>query len=155
MDMNGGKKTFILDKKDGVTKGFAQHELLTRIPEMLRLQARRENIYYTPLSDDKHHILIDDMTVESVTRLKKDGFVPAVILESSPQNYQCILTIPKVDSPFTREASNRPLCKGQNGSTRNTQNCLAVASRPLFILGTLLLRISSPNIGTPTALIRA
>ncbi len=107
MDKGGGKKTFILDKRDGVTKGFTTDEMLANIPTMLKLQARRENIYYTPLSDDKHHILIDDMTAENVARLRKDGFIPAVILESSPKNYQCILTIPRVQNSFSREASNR------------------------------------------------
>ncbi len=87
MPKYSGKKTFILDNRDGVTKGFTADEVLASIPTMLKLQARRENIYYTPLSDDKHHIIIDDMTAESVARLGKDGFVLAVILESSPNIY--------------------------------------------------------------------
>ena len=65
------------------------------MPEMLRFQRRGENIYYTPLSDDRHHILIDDMTRESLKKLQEDGFRPAVVLESSPGNYQCLLTIPR------------------------------------------------------------
>ncbi len=100
------QKAYILDKQNGITEGFTSEELIQNIPNMLRLQARKENIYYTPLSEDKHHILIDDMTAESVAKLRKNGFTPAVILESSPNNYQCILTINKVESPFDREASN-------------------------------------------------
>ncbi len=107
MDAEGGKKTFILDKKDGVTKGFTPDELTRRMPEMLRLQRRGENIYYTPLSGEKHHILIDDMTAESLDRLRKDGFLPAVILESSPENYQCLLTVPKLRTGFDRDVGNR------------------------------------------------
>ncbi len=79
-----GKKTFILDKKGGMTKGFSPDELEAHMPEMLRFQRRGENIYYTPLSDDRHHILIDDMTRESLKKLQEDGFRPAVVLESSP-----------------------------------------------------------------------
>ncbi len=107
MKPNAKQKVFILDKEDGITKGFSAKELLQKMPEMRRLQMRRENIYYTPLSAQRHHILIDDMTAESVGKFKKDGFTPAIILESSPNNYQCILTINKMDSPFDREASNR------------------------------------------------
>ncbi len=107
MGNDGGKKTFILDKKDGVTKGFTPQELQGRMREMLRLQARGENMYYTPLSEDKHHILIDDMSKESVEKFYADGFRPAVILESSPRNYQCILTIPKLHSAFDRDVGNR------------------------------------------------
>ena len=107
MEPDGEKKTFILDKKDGVTAGFTTDELLARMPEMLRLQQRGENIYYTPLSERRHHILIDDMTRESLDKLQADGFKPAVVLESSPGNYQCVLTIPKLGSAFDRDVGNR------------------------------------------------
>ena len=107
MDEDGGKKTFILDKKGGMTRGFSLDELEAHMPEMLRFQRRGENIYYTPLSDDRHHILIDDMTRESLKRLQEDGFRPAVVLESSPGNYQCLLTIPKLGTEFDRDVGNR------------------------------------------------
>ena len=107
MDAEGGKKTFILDKKDGATRGFTPDELAGRMPEMQKLQRRGENIYYTPLSGEKHHILIDDMTADSLDRLRKDGFLPAAILESSPGNYQCLLTVPKLLTGFDRDVGNR------------------------------------------------
>ncbi|MDE7064290.1 MAG: relaxase/mobilization nuclease domain-containing protein, partial [Desulfovibrionaceae bacterium] len=107
MEEDGGKKTFILDKKGGMTRGFSPDELETYLPEMIRLQRRGENIYYTPLSDDRHHILIDDMTRDSLKCLQEDGFRPAVILESSPGNYQCLLTIPKLGTEHDRDVGNR------------------------------------------------
>jgi plasmid and phage DNA primase len=75
--------------------------------EITRLQQRGENIYYTPLSEEKHHILIDDMTAGSLDKLQKEGFTPAVILESSPGNFQCLLTIPKLHTGFDRDVGNR------------------------------------------------
>ena len=107
MEENGGKKTFILDKKGGMTRGFSPNELEAHMSEMLRFQRRGENLYYTPLSDDRHHILIDDMTRESLKRLQEDGFRPTVVLESSPGNYQCLLTIPKLGTEFDRDVGNR------------------------------------------------
>lgn len=107
MDEDGGKKTFILDKKGGMTRGFSPDELEAHMPEMLRFQRRGENIYYTPLSDDRHHILIDDITRDSLKRLQEDGFRPAVVLESSPGNYQCLLTIPKLGTEHDRDVGNR------------------------------------------------
>ncbi len=107
MEPDGERKTFILDKRDGVTRGFAPDELAARLPEMIRLQNRGENIYYTPLSEGKHHILIDDMTAGSLERLQKDGFRPAVVLESSPGNFQCLLTIPKLHGGHDRDVGNR------------------------------------------------
>lgn len=107
MELNGEKKTFILDKQGGITRGFTPEEIACHLPEMLRLQQRGENIYYTPLSENKHHILVDDMSAESLIRLQKDGYRPAVILESSPGNFQCLLTIPKLGSRFDKDVGNR------------------------------------------------
>ena len=107
MEADGGKKTFILDKKGGASRGFTPDEIAAHMPEMLRLQQRGENVYYTPLSDEKHHILIDDMTRDSLKKLQEDGFRPAVILESSPGNYQCLLTIPQLGTKHDRDVGNR------------------------------------------------
>lgn len=107
MKEDGSRKAFILDKQNGATRGFTPQELRAHIPTMLRLQQRGENIYYTPLSEERHHILIDDMTRESMEKLYADGFRPAVVLESSSGNYQCVLTIPKLQSPHNREVGNR------------------------------------------------
>lgn len=107
MHGDGSKKTFILDKRDGESKGFSVDELKKKIPEMINLQRRGENIYYTPLSSDKHHILIDDMTEDALTRLEYDGYRPSVVMESSPGNYQAIITVPKLGTPHDRDVGNR------------------------------------------------
>lgn len=106
MDNDGSRKVFILDKKDGQSMGFTPDELVQKMPEILKLQKRGENIYYTPLSEDKHHILIDDVSPENVVRFQKDGYKPAAIIESSPRNFQCILTIPKFGGEFDRQIAN-------------------------------------------------
>ena len=107
MDTNGEKKVMILDKQNGESRGFTPEELLRRMPEIVNLARRGENIYYTPLSVQKHHILIDDVSPEKVMQLQKDGFKPAVFLESSPGNYQCILTFPEFHGIFDRDIGNR------------------------------------------------
>lgn len=113
MRQDGSKSVLILDKRNGETKGFERENVPIR--EMVRLQEKGENLYYTPLSRDKHHILIDDMNESSLARLKKDGYRPAVVLESSPGSYQCILNVPKngVDAERDREVGNR-LCEKLN-----------------------------------------
>ena len=107
MREDGTKQTFILDKRCGVTRGFTPHEIVQRTQEMQRLQERGENIYLTPISDNKHHILIDDMTEENLERLARGGYRPAVVLESSPGNYQAILTVPKMGTPHDKDVGNR------------------------------------------------
>ncbi|MGA9130162.1 MAG: TraI/MobA(P) family conjugative relaxase [Terracidiphilus sp.] len=104
---DGEKKTFILDKRDGATRGFTPVEIAQRTPEMLRLQRRGENIYYTPLSEKQHHILVDDMDRPKLDRLIADGYKPAAVIESSPGNYQAILTVPKLGTAHDREVGNR------------------------------------------------
>lgn len=89
-------KGFVLGKREGVTDGFKRNDIEGRISEMLRLQSRGENIYYTPLSDRLHHILIDDMNREKLERLIRDGYQPAALIESSPDNFQAIITVPKL-----------------------------------------------------------
>jgi len=107
MGEDGSRQVFILDKKNGQSMGFTPNELLKRMPELLKLQSRGENIYYTPLSEDRHHILIDDVSPENVVRLQNDGYRPAAIIESSPGNYQCVLTISKFDGEFDRQIANQ------------------------------------------------
>lgn len=108
MPENGGEpKVFIVDKKGGVTVGFTPDEIAQRTPELRRLQARGENIYYTPLSADKHHILLDDVNRAKLDRLIADGYKPAAVIESSPGNFQALITIPKLGTPHDRDVSNR------------------------------------------------
>ncbi len=101
------KKTFILDKRNGETKGFTTEEIEKRTQEMQRLQSRGENIYYTPLSTGKHHILIDDMNRLKLEKLISDGYKPAVVIESSPGNYQAVITIPKLGTAHDKDVGNR------------------------------------------------
>ena len=107
MHTDGSKKTFILDKQNGEAKGFTPQEVEQRTPEMQRLQRRGENLYYTPLSSTKHHILIDDMDRGKLERLIHDGYQPAAVLESSPGNYQAIITLPKLGKPNDKDVGNR------------------------------------------------
>ena len=104
---DGSKQTFILDKQDGITQGFTPQEIEQRTPAMQRLQRRGEDLYYTPLSDKKHHILIDNMNQEKLDRLRRDGYQPAAVLESSPGNYQAIITVQKLETPHDRAVGNR------------------------------------------------
>lgn len=104
---NGEKKAFILGKSEGVSQGFSSEELVRRMAEIVRIQARDENIYYTPLSKGRHHILIDDMSEDSLRKFWKDGYRPAIVLRSSPGNFQCVLTIKKLGTEFDRDIGNR------------------------------------------------
>lgn len=119
------KQTFILDKRGGITRGFTPEEIEQRTAEMQRLQRRGENLYYTPLSDKKHHILIDDMNREKLERLIRDGYRPAAVLESSPGNFQAIITVPKLGTEHDRAVGNR-VCKVLNEEYGDPKLCGAI-----------------------------
>ena len=110
---NGTKSAFVLDKRGSSSVGFTTREIAWRMGEMQRLERRGENLYYTPLSAQRHHILIDDLSADKLQRLLGDGYKPAVVLESSPGNYQALLNVPKLGLPNEQDVANR-LCRVLN-----------------------------------------
>jgi len=97
------RKAFILGGKDGVDASMVER----RMRELLRLHARGENLYYTPRSEQMHHVLVDDLTDASLRQLLSDGYQPAVILESSPGKLQAILNVPKLGRKDDQIVGNR------------------------------------------------
>ena len=86
---------FVLGKKSGQPSvGYTPSELIKMMDVMRQEEERGGHVYLTPLSDTAAHILVDDMDAASLERMKADGFTPSVVLESSPQNFQAIFTIP-------------------------------------------------------------
>lgn len=110
---NGTKSAFVLDKRGGSSVGFTTREIAWRMGEMQRLERRGENLYYTPLSAKRHHILIDDLSADKLQRFLGDGYKPAVVIESSPGNYQAVLNVPKLGLPNEQDVANR-LCRVLN-----------------------------------------
>lgn len=97
------RKAFILGGKDGVDASTVER----RMRELLRLHARGENLYYTPRSEQMHHVLVDDLSDASLRRFLSDGYRPAVILESSPGKLQAILNVPKLGRQDDQLVGNR------------------------------------------------
>jgi hypothetical protein len=106
---DGGTKAFLYDKKNGGYEGKTKEEILQAIPKFSAYARENKNIIVTPISPDKHHILVDDLTPEKLRQLKDDGYSPACVIESSPNNFQAIITVSSVegDSAKDREAANR------------------------------------------------
>ena len=99
---------FVFGKRDGILNGYTQEQVVQQMREMLRQQnTHGRNIYLTPLSDTKHHILIDDLSKQTLDRLIKDGYKPAVLIESSVGNYQAIITIDKLNTQHDSAVANR------------------------------------------------
>jgi hypothetical protein len=102
-----GIKAFIFDKQNGGLEGKTRKEILEVMPKLQTYVKYNKNINVVPLSDHKHHIVIDDLTKGKLQQLKEDGYRPSCVIESSPGNFQAILTIPKLGTEKEREAANR------------------------------------------------
>jgi hypothetical protein len=105
----GGVKAFIHDRQNGGYEGKTRDEILGDIQKFSAYSRYNKNIIVTPISGDKHHILVDDLTQEKLKQFKEDGYSPSCVIESSPENYQAVITIPSVegDSSKDREAANK------------------------------------------------
>ena len=92
----------------GPREGVAAADVYGCMGALIAAHAKCENIYYTPRSDAMHHILVDDLTRASLTRLLADGHKPAAVLESSPDRFQAVLNVPKgsADEDTERAVAN-------------------------------------------------
>lgn len=108
---NGQNRGFMVNKKDGFPDGFPAPNVEKSMRRLVGLKNNGRNIYYTPVSDQKHHILVDDLDGLALADLISQGYRPAVIIESSPANYQAIITIPKIGTDFDREIGNKIVAK--------------------------------------------
>jgi hypothetical protein len=104
-----GTQAFLFDKKNGGYEGKTKEEILDAIPKFAAYSHYKKNIIVTPMSHDKHHILVDDLTADKLQQLRDDGYKPACVIESSPENYQVVITVPSVegDSAKDRVAANK------------------------------------------------
>lgn len=97
LDDSGSRAFFFGDKDStGKPEAMSYDKVMRQIPRFAKWETdKHDNIYYVPVSADRHHILIDDMDKAKLGTLIKDGFKPAVLIESSPNNFQAIITLDK------------------------------------------------------------
>ena len=91
---------------DGVSRGYTPEQIIRAIPQMTYYESIEDHVYFTPLSDNKHHILLDNITQENLHSLQEDGLIPNCILQPSPSNYQAIYTLSKLSTDNNKEIVN-------------------------------------------------
>jgi hypothetical protein len=98
-------RPWIIDR-DKITKkssGFLPDELRKKFSLFLKLAEGNDSLYFTPLSEKNHHVLIDDLDQEKLDRLIAEGYNPAYIQESSPGNFQALINLPKFEDATESE----------------------------------------------------
>ena len=90
-------------------------ETVTKSIPWLRLQnADGRNIYIRPQGE--HNLsLVDDLSADAVRQMKASGFDPALVVETSPGNYQAWLKHPRVLSKDLSTATARALAQQFGG----------------------------------------
>ena len=73
------------------------------------------DIYIRPAGSPHPLNLVDDLTAEAVAAMKQTGFDPAVIVETSPNNYQAWLKHPEPLDKETSTATARALAEKFGG----------------------------------------
>jgi len=102
-----GKTINLCKHKDGTETVWTADEVKNQIPSLEYWNAKGYDVYITPMDEDYHHILIDDLTAAGVEHLRESGFSPCLVQTSSENNYQAIIRVPKAKtSPEEQSAGN-------------------------------------------------
>jgi hypothetical protein len=97
-----------------LTQTWNLDELLDSIPWLKSQNADDRNIYIRPKG--KHALtLLDDLTADTLERMRHSGFTPAVIVETSPENFQAWLHHRRALPKETCIAVARALAEKFNG----------------------------------------
>lgn len=123
---NDIRAAFILDAdRNGVTIGYTPEQLIKNLPYMSKFEDKYEHIYLTPLSENKHHFFIDDMSFDMVEKLEREGIEPNCLLESSNGNFQAIFTLDKLGTENDKAIINN-LASGMNRLYGDVNLCGAI-----------------------------
>lgn len=92
-------------------------EALLRSISWLRMQNRDgRNIFFRPKGE--HHLsLVDDVRAETVNEMKRAGFEPALVVETSPKNFQVWLNHGRTLPPLLSTAVAKALAKQFGGDS--------------------------------------
>ena len=89
-----GKVINLCKDKSGVEHLWTADEVRKQIPSLEYWNARNYDIYITPMDDNFHHLLLDDLTQKGVEYIKARYDV-SLVQTSSKDNFQAIIRVPK------------------------------------------------------------
>ena len=92
-------------QKDGSEHFYTQSEIAALLPKFSRENARGFDVYVTPIDPNHHYIVVDDMRDDSMKQLRADGFEPCLVQQSSHDNWQAIVKLPKASLSEQKEAN--------------------------------------------------
>jgi hypothetical protein len=84
------------DRETGQERFWTAVEVEAMIPRLRRENARKFDIYITPIDPAHHYIVVDDSTLEKVAAMRAEGFMLCLTQQSSAGNVQAIVKAKRV-----------------------------------------------------------
>jgi hypothetical protein len=112
-----GCKRFDIGIRDAASGAMMQREwtadeVLKNLSWLKRMNARGNDIYVRPAADEPHGlVLVDDLSFDDLDSMVRDGCEPAVIVETSPANYQAWVKVGQRVAAAVRGAIARLLAR--------------------------------------------
>ncbi|HIF9439694.1 TPA: relaxase/mobilization nuclease domain-containing protein [Photobacterium damselae] len=101
-----GAKPWVVGKKGDSETFYNDQQVERMIPMMRQKNAQGYDIYITPIDDNYHFVVVDDLTEQQHMALMKDGFKPNLVQESSKDNRQAIFKVAKQGEQAEQQAAN-------------------------------------------------
>jgi hypothetical protein len=103
---NAGKKS---DREAaGIPEKFwTKDEIKAEIAKLRSKNAQGYDVYITPISEDRHFIVVDDLTPAGYADMLKAGIRPAIVQKSSENNKQAIIIIDKESGADEQKLANQ------------------------------------------------
>lgn len=97
-----------------ITKTWDRETILKSVPFLKYQNMQGRHIYIRPAG--AHHLtMVDDLSAAKVEQMRKDGFTPAVVVETSPNNFQAWVKHHSTLQPELSTRVSRELAKTYGG----------------------------------------
>ncbi|MCL2876526.1 MAG: RepB family DNA primase [Betaproteobacteria bacterium] len=71
-----------------MSRAWNRNKILSSIAWLKQVNASGMDVYVRAALEGSGLVLLDDLVLDTVERMKRDGFAPAALVETSPANYQ-------------------------------------------------------------------
>jgi len=89
-----------------MNRTWSAQEIEKNLGWLKRQNSKGEDIYIKPKpSKNGRFVLVDDVEMDDIEQMKKDGFEPALIVETSPNNHQAWIKLPDSPQPIRTQAA--------------------------------------------------
>ena len=107
----------IRDRVSGqmMQRSWTQGQVLDGLRWLRRMNAHDADVYIRPAAAKHDLVLVDDLDEDGLDGMHAAGHAPALILETSPSNYQAWLRLPEPQPPEVRREIARALAHAHRG----------------------------------------